>query len=116
MLPLLSLITAATVVMASPGPSTVSVTAVSAAFDLRRSLAYMSGLVLGTLAVLLAVATGLVSLLLCIPQAAPVLLTVSALYILYLAYRIATASCWPSPTPRPMSPSPPSSPEARSIS
>ncbi len=115
MLPLLSLILAATVVMGSPGPSTIGIIAVGAAFGLRRSLAYISGLVLGTLAVLLAVATGLVSLRLSVPQAVPVLLTVSALYILYLAYRIAAASCWPSPTPRPMSPPPPSSPEACSI-
>src|SRR4051812_41633491 len=34
--------------MGSPGPSTVSVTAVGAAFGLRRSLAYVLGLILGT--------------------------------------------------------------------
>jgi threonine/homoserine/homoserine lactone efflux protein len=54
--PLLSLILASAAVMGSPGPSTVSVTAVGAAFGFRRSLGYMAGLVLGTMAVLLAVA------------------------------------------------------------
>lgn len=88
---LLSLIVASLLVMGSPGPSTISVTAVGAAFGLRRSIAYMSGLVVGTIAVLLAVATGLVAILLAEPRLAPALLAASAAYILYLAFRIATA-------------------------
>ena len=88
---LLSLIVASLLVMGSPGPSTISVTAVGAAFGLSRSLAYLSGLVAGTIAVLLAVAAGVVSILLAVPQLASVLLAASAAYILYLAYRIATA-------------------------
>ena len=69
----------------------MSVTAVGAAFGLRRSLRYLSGLIVGTGAVLIAVATGVVSLLLSVPHAAPVLVAASAAYILYLAYKIATA-------------------------
>ncbi len=88
---LLSLVVASLLVMGSPGPSTISVTAVGAAFGLRRSIAYLSGLVAGTIGVLLAVAAGVVSILLAVPQLAPVLLTASAAYILYLAYKIATA-------------------------
>ena len=88
---MLALILAALVVMGSPGPSTVSVTAVGAAFGLRRSLAYTLGLIAGTSAVLLAVAAGVVAALLTIPHAQPVLLAVSAIYILWLAWRIATA-------------------------
>jgi threonine/homoserine/homoserine lactone efflux protein len=89
--PLLTLILAATVVMGSPGPATISVTAVAAAFGPRRSLPYLSGIILGTTVVLLAVATGVVAMLLSMPQIAPVLIAASAAYILYLAYRIATA-------------------------
>ena len=89
--PLLSLILASIVVMGSPGPSTMSVTAVGAAFGARRSIGYLSGLVLGTIAVLLAVAAGVVSILLSVPRLAPVLLAASAAYMLYLAFRIATA-------------------------
>ena len=89
--PFITLVMAAIVVMGSPGPSTMSVTAVGAAFGLRRSIGYFSGLVVGTIAVLVAVATGVVSLLLSVPHAAPVLVAASAAYILYLAYRIATA-------------------------
>jgi threonine/homoserine/homoserine lactone efflux protein len=89
--PLAGMILAAVVVMGSPGPSTMSVTAVGAAFGFRRSLPYLSGIVLGTIAVLLAVATGTVAVLLAVPRIAPILVGVSAVYILYLAFRIATA-------------------------
>ncbi len=89
--PLLGLVLSSLVVMGSPGPSTMSATAVGAAFGLRRSIAYVSGLVLGTSAVLLAVAAGVVALLLSVPRLAPVLLFASAAYMLYLAYKIATA-------------------------
>lgn len=86
-----SLLLAALIVMGSPGPSTMSATAVGAAFGLRRSLGYLAGLILGTTTVLLAVAAGIVSVLASVPQAAPVLLAASAFYILYLAWKIATA-------------------------
>ena len=87
---LLTLILAAAVVMGSPGPSTMSVTAVGAAFGFRRALAYLAGLIAGTTAVLLAVAAGVVSMLLSVPRLAPVLVAVSAVYMAYLAL-IATA-------------------------
>ena len=89
--PVLTLIFASVVIMGSPGPSTMSVTAVGTAFGFRRSLAYAWGLILGTTAVLCAVAVGVVTIVLSIPHGAPVLLTISAGYILYLALRIATA-------------------------
>ena len=88
---LTTLVLASLVVMGSPGPATMSVTALGAAFGLRRSMPYLSGVVLGTTAVLVAVAAGVVSMLLSAPGLAPVLLGLSALYIAYLAYRIATA-------------------------
>jgi len=88
---ILTLIVAAAVVMGSPGPSTMSVTAVGAAYGFRRSLRYAYGLIAGTTAVLLAVAAGVVTLLWSIPHGAPVLLAASVLYVLYLALKIATA-------------------------
>ncbi len=89
--PLLTLILASAVVMGSPGPSTMSALAVSAAFGLRRSLVYVLGLMLGTSAVLVAVATGLIAMLLSLPVLGHVLIYASAVYILYLAWQIATA-------------------------
>ncbi|CAN7322563.1 LysE family translocator [Mesorhizobium amorphae] len=88
---LLALVLAATVVMGSPGPATISVTAVGAAFGLRDSLRYASGIVVGTIAVLLVVATGIVAVLASMPRLAPLLAIASTTYILYLAYKIATA-------------------------
>ncbi|MBZ9708064.1 LysE family translocator [Mesorhizobium sp. ESP7-2] len=88
---LLALLLAATVVMGSPGPATISVTAVGAAFGLRDSLCYAGGIVLGTTAVLLVVATGVMAALASMPKLAPLLVVASAAYILYLAFKIATA-------------------------
>lgn len=88
---MLALVVAAVVVMGSPGPATISVTAVGAAFGLRSSLHYTFGVVLGTIAVLLVVAAGVVGMLVTIPGVAPVLTIMSAAYILYLAFKIARA-------------------------
>ncbi|MBZ9996769.1 LysE family translocator [Mesorhizobium sp. BH1-1-4] len=88
---LLALLLAATVVMGSPGPATISVTAVGAAFGLRDSLRYTGGIVVGTIAVLLVVATGVMAALASMPKLAPLLVVASAAYILYLAFKIATA-------------------------
>lgn len=87
----LTLVLAAMVVMGSPGPATISVTAVGAAFGLRLSLGYTSGVVLGTIVVLLIVAAGVFGAITSLPGLAPVLSIASAGYILYLAFKIATA-------------------------
>jgi threonine/homoserine/homoserine lactone efflux protein len=88
---LLGLVLTSLVVMGSPGPATMSVTTVGAAFGFRRSIGYLGGIVLGTSGVLLAVAAGVVTILLSVPRLAPVLIFASAGYMLYLAYKIATA-------------------------
>lgn len=84
------LVLTALAVMGSPGPTTISVTAVGAAFGLSRSCPYMFGLMLGTSMVLIIVAAGIVSMLMALPRFAPLLLAASAVYILYLAFGIAT--------------------------
>lgn len=89
--PLAALLLASAVVMGTPGPSTISLTAVGASFGIRRSLPYAAGLVAGTIAVLLAVAAGVVALVASIPHGAFALGLLSAAYILYLAFKIATA-------------------------
>ncbi len=89
--PLVSLILTSLILMGSPGPSTMSVTAVGAAFGFRQSLAYLAGIVLGTTAVLFAVSAGIVSVLMSLPSLAPILVATSAAYIAYLAFKIAIA-------------------------
>lgn len=88
---LLTLVLASTVVMGSPGPATISVAAVGAAFGLRYSLCYASGVIAGTIAVLLVVTTGVMVMLASVPNLTPLLAAASAAYILYLAFKIATA-------------------------
>jgi threonine/homoserine/homoserine lactone efflux protein len=79
-------------IMGSPGPATISLTAAGAAFGVRRSVGYLLGIIAGTVAVLVAVATGVTAVLLSFPAVRPVLIGVSATYILWLAYHLATAS------------------------
>src|ERR1700730_5048730 len=85
--PLGSLILASVVIMGSPGPSTISATAMGAAFGVRRSLKYVGGLMAGTATVLVAVALGIVALMVSIPEGARALGVASAVYILYLALK-----------------------------
>jgi threonine/homoserine/homoserine lactone efflux protein len=88
---LLSMVLMSLAVMGSPGPSNLSASAVGAAFGARRALAYVAGLVLGTTAVLAAVAAGVVAMLMSVPRLAPVLVGASAVYLAWLAFKIATA-------------------------
>jgi threonine/homoserine/homoserine lactone efflux protein len=88
---LVPLLVAALAIMGSPGPATISLAAVGSVYGVRRSLAYLAGIVAGTTLVLVAVAGGLTAALLAVPALRPVLVAGSAAYILRLAYRIATA-------------------------
>jgi threonine/homoserine/homoserine lactone efflux protein len=89
--PASALIATSLAIMGSPGPATISLVAAGSAYGLRRSLRYMAGIVTGTTVVLLAVATGLTAALLAVPAVRPALLAAAALYLLWLAYHIATA-------------------------
>ena len=82
---------AAVALAGSPGPATLSLTATGAALGARRGIAYLTGIVIGMVAVMAIVASGLVGLLLAVPGATPVVTVLAAVYFLYLAWRIATA-------------------------
>ena len=88
---LLPLLLAALPLMGSPGPATMSLAATGAAFGARRGVPYLVGIVAGTTFALLLVASGVTGAILAIPGAAPFLVAAAAVYILYLAFRIATA-------------------------
>jgi len=77
--------------MGSPGPATLSNAAAGAAFGWAGGLRYMLGVSTGTTTVLLLIATGVTGAVMAVPGAATVIAIAGALYILYLAYRIATA-------------------------
>lgn len=92
-------------IMGSPGPATISMTAAGSAFGVRRSAGYLVGIIAGTLIVLVAVATGITATLLAVPAMRTVLISVSAAYILWLAYHIATAPALSSRTATSAAPS-----------
>jgi threonine/homoserine/homoserine lactone efflux protein len=89
--PLAALILASAVVMGSPGPSTISATAMGAAFGFRRSIPYVCGLISGTIAVLFMVSIGVIAILISTPHGARALSLAAAAYIPFLAFKIATA-------------------------
>lgn len=78
-------------IMGSPGPATISLVAAGSNRGVRRSLRYLCGIIVGTTLILLAVATGITGVLLALPAIGTVLIWISAVYILWLAYEIATA-------------------------
>lgn len=82
---------AALPLMGSPGPATMSLAAIGAAFGSRRGLSYLAGIILGTCGVLILIATGVTGLILSQPVLARGIPVLAAAYILYLAWRIATA-------------------------
>jgi threonine/homoserine/homoserine lactone efflux protein len=75
----------------SPGPATLGLSAAGAAFGLRRSLALMSGIIVGVLIVFAAAAAGLTGLILAQPLLGPIVKALSVAYMLWLAWSIATA-------------------------
>ena len=78
--------------MGSPGPATMSLAGIGVAFGIRRGLSYLGGILLGTFTVLVMIATGVTGLILAEPAAVRVLTVLAAAYILYLAWKIATAT------------------------
>ena len=86
-----SLVLISLAIMGSPGPATISLVAAGSVRGLRRSFPYLFGIIVGTTLVLVAVATGITGVLLALPAIGSVLIWISAAYILWLAYHIATA-------------------------
>jgi threonine/homoserine/homoserine lactone efflux protein len=76
---------------ATPGPNNTMLTASGATWGLRRTVPHMLGISVGFPAMLLAVALGAGELLRAHPFALAVLRWVGAAYLLWLAWRIATA-------------------------
>ena len=75
----------------TPGPGALSTAGFGSAYGYKKSLRYVFGLFLGTNLVFLAVATGLIAILLSIPSLRIFLLILSTFYLFYLASKIALA-------------------------
>jgi len=87
----IALLTVALPLMGSPGPAIVSLAATGSTFGFRSGRHYLAGILLGNSTVLLMVATGITGMVLALPAAVPVLTGIGLAYLLYLAWKIATA-------------------------
>ena len=88
---MLSFATAVFLLIITPGPGVLSAAGVGAAHGFTRGTRYVAGLFLGTNLVALAVISGLAAVVFTIPGLRQVLALLSVSYLMYLAYRIATA-------------------------
>lgn len=77
--------------MGSPGPATLSLAAIGTAYGFQRGQPYLLGIILGTTAVLLMIAAGITTMIMAQPALVTALTVVATAYILYLAWKIATA-------------------------
>lgn len=75
----------------TPGPNNLMLLASGVNFGFRRTLPHMLGVGIGFVVLLLAVGAGMGSLLTAIPQLYTALKIAGGLYLLYLAFRIATS-------------------------
>ena len=88
---MLSFAAAVCLLIITPGPGVLSLAGVGAAYGFRAGLRYFIGLFIGTNLVALAVVTGLAALILANPVIRTVLMGASTAYLLFMAYKIATA-------------------------
>ena len=77
--------------MGSPGPATISLAGIGSSFGFHNGRHYLLGIVLGTTGVLILIACGITTLILAIPALVMALTTLALLYIVYLAWKIASA-------------------------
>lgn len=75
----------------SPGPANFGLAAAGAAFGLRRSMVLSAGIIIGVLAVMLMTATGVTGVILAQPALGPAVQIAAVAYMLWLAWKIATA-------------------------
>jgi threonine/homoserine/homoserine lactone efflux protein len=87
----LALISFAFVTSITPGPNNIMLTASRVNFGFARSIPHLLGIGIGFMVLLLAVGFGLGALFATFPAAQTVLKWVGALYMLWLAWRVATA-------------------------
>jgi threonine/homoserine/homoserine lactone efflux protein len=75
----------------TPGPGVLTTAGIGAAFGYRSGLGFVGGLMLGGFINLMIVISGLATIVLAVPSLRAVLLFASVGYLIYLAFRIASA-------------------------
>src|SRR5690606_17149197 len=82
---------AALALAGSPGPNTLSLAAIGAAYGWRRGRNYLIGLSLGMALVIALVGSGVTGLVFLVPGARPAVIAIASAYFIWLAWKIATA-------------------------
>ena len=75
----------------TPGPGVLTTAGIGAAYGFRAGLGFIVGLCIGGCLVMIAVITGVAAIVFTIPWLRTLLLIVSVSYLLFLAWRVATA-------------------------
>jgi len=79
------------ILFATPGPGVLSLAGIGASFGFKPAIRFLLGLFLGFHIVILAVLSGVASLILTVPSLRFALLLLSSSYLLYLAFQIAAS-------------------------
>ena len=87
----LSLLLATTLLLGSPGPAPLALAATGATFGIKNGMPFLIGILLGLCVVIIGTAAGMAALLATMPATRTGVQLLGALYILYVAYKIATA-------------------------
>lgn len=87
---LLALLTATALLLGSPGPAPLALAATGASAGIRRGLPFLAGILLGLAAAIVGASLGLAALFAAFPNTRAFVQILGALYIVYVAYKIAT--------------------------
>ena len=88
----IALVIATSLLLGSPGPVPLSLAAMGASFGIKKSIAYYSGILSGLCIVIIASTSGLSVLFASWPKVELIIQIIGGLYILYIAYKIATSN------------------------
>ncbi|WP_154224082.1 LysE family translocator [Marinicella rhabdoformis] len=88
----LTLIFTTLLLLGSPGPAPLALAATGATFGVRGGLAFLAGILLGLAVAILGAILGINALFLAFPKAAVAMQIIGAAYIVFIAYKIATAA------------------------
>ena len=88
---IIALTIAATMLLGSPGPATLSLAAVGATFGVYKGLHYLAGILLGLICAMTGAVFGVATIFVQWPQAKLVVQVLGAIYLFYIAFKIATA-------------------------
>jgi threonine/homoserine/homoserine lactone efflux protein len=88
---IITLTVASGILLGSPGPATLSLAAVGATFGVRVGTPYLAGILMGLFCAMMGAVFGIAAIFTQWPHAEKIVQLLGASYLMYVAYRIATA-------------------------